>query len=186
MVLAGKLGSEIEIKAAAEKYYTFYKDKVRHLPNISPNIIQQVEVHEGSWDTHGHGSIKIWNYTVGIRSHILLFNIFMHKFTLILKKSSSILRYCTISSDGKPEVFKEQVEFDDENMAVTFIGLEGDVFEHYKTIKLTYKVVPKGPEHSLVIMTYEYEKLDDDTPYPYKYLDLMNNFTKDIESHLKE
>ncbi|KGN49640.1 MLP-like protein 328 [Cucumis sativus] len=151
MSLVGKFVSELEINAPAEKYYKIFKDQVSHVPNISPNIIQNVEVHEGDWDTHGHGSIKIWSYTV----------------------------------DGKTEVFKEQVEFDDEKFAVTLIGLEGDVFEHYKLFKGTYQVVPKGPEHSLAVLTLEYEKLNDGSPYPYKYLDLMNNLTKDIESHLK-
>ncbi|XP_038876398.1 MLP-like protein 328 [Benincasa hispida] len=151
MSLVGKFVSELEINAPAHKYYGVFKDKVSHLPNISPTIFQSVEVHEGDWDTHGHGSIKIWNYTI----------------------------------DGKTEVFKEQVEFDDEKLAVTLIGLEGDVFEHYKVFKGIYQVVPKGPEHSLAILTLEYEKLDDGSPYPYKYLDLMNNITKDIESHLK-
>lgn len=80
---------------------------------------------------------------------------------------------------------KEQVEFDDENFKLVQIGLEGDVFKHYKIFKATYQVVPKGPEHSLAIMTLEYEKSDDGSPYPYKYLDLMNGVTKDIESHLK-
>lgn len=80
---------------------------------------------------------------------------------------------------------KEQVEFDDEKFAMTAIGLEGDVFDHYKTFNVTYQVVPKGPEHSLAVLTLEYEKLDDESPYPYKHLDLMNRITNDIESHLK-
>ncbi|KAA0035387.1 MLP-like protein 328 [Cucumis melo var. makuwa] len=150
MSLAGKLVSELELNVSADKYYNVFKDKVCHIPNIS-DIINKVEVHEGDWDNHGHGSIKIWNYTV----------------------------------DGKPEVFKEQVEFDDEKLAVTLIGLEGDVFEHYKTFKGTYQVVPKDSEHCLAILTLEYEKLKDDSPYPYKYLDLMNKLTKDIEAHHK-
>ncbi|KAA0035388.1 hypothetical protein IC582_024436 [Cucumis melo] len=151
MSLVGKFVSELEINAPAEKYYEIFKDKVAHIPNISPTIFQNVEVHEGDWDTHGHGSIKVWNYTL----------------------------------DGKAEVFKEQVEFDDENFAVTLIGLEGDVFEHYKSFQGTYKVVPKGPEHSLAVLTLQFEKLKDDSPYPYKYLDLMHTITKDIEAHLK-
>ena len=76
------------------------------------------------------------------------------------------------------------MEFDDEKLAVTLVGLEGDVFEHYKTFKATHLVVSKGPEHSSVVLTLEYEKLGDGSPYPYKYLDLMNNLAKDIESHL--
>ncbi|XP_023553763.1 MLP-like protein 328 [Cucurbita pepo subsp. pepo] len=151
MSLRGKFVSELELNAAAHKYYKLFKHQVSHIPNISPGIFKNVEVHEGDWDTHGHGSIKIWNYNI----------------------------------DGKDEVFKEQVEFDDEKLSVTLIGLEGDVFEHYKTFKGIYQVVPKGPEHCLAVLTLEYEKLDDGSPYPYKYLDLMNNLTRDIESHLK-
>ncbi|XP_022155182.1 MLP-like protein 328 [Momordica charantia] len=151
MSLVGKLVSEFEINAPAEKYYKMFKDQCFHIPNITSNHIKQVEVHEGDWDSHCHGSIKIWNYVM----------------------------------DGKVESFKERVEFDDEKLAVTLTGLEGDVFERYKAFKGTYQVVPKGASHSLAIHTLEYEKLDDSTPYPYKYLDLMNCLTKDIESHLK-
>ncbi|XP_022155179.1 MLP-like protein 328 [Momordica charantia] len=151
MSLVGKLVSELEINAAAEKFYKVFKDQAFHVPNISPNFVQQVEVHEGDWDNHGHGSIKTWKYTV----------------------------------DGKAEVLKEKVEFNDEKMAMTVVGLEGDVFDHYKVFNATYQVVSKGPQHSLAVLTLEYEKLDDGSPYPYKYLDLMNAITKDIESHLK-
>lgn len=90
-----------------------------------------------------------------------------------------------IFSDGKAEVLKERVEFDDEKLKVTLIGLEGDAFNHYKTFKPIYQIVPKGPECSLAVLTLEYEKLNDDSPYPYKYIDIMNGITKDIESHLK-
>ena len=65
MSLAGKLVSELELNVSAQKYYTVFKDKVCHIPNIS-DIIHKVEVHEGDWDNHGHGSIKIWNYTIGM------------------------------------------------------------------------------------------------------------------------
>lgn len=65
MSLVGKLVSELEINASAEKYYKLFKDQAFHMPNVSPKIIQEVEVHEGDWDNHGHGSIKIWKYTVG-------------------------------------------------------------------------------------------------------------------------
>lgn len=66
MSLVGKLVSEFEINAPAEKYYKVFKDQTSHVPNISPGVVQQVEVHEGDWETHDHGSIKIWNYTVGM------------------------------------------------------------------------------------------------------------------------
>lgn len=64
MSLDGKFVSEFIIKASAEKVYKFFKDQASNLSNISPNIIQKVEVNEGNWDTHG--STKIWNYTIGM------------------------------------------------------------------------------------------------------------------------
>lgn len=65
MSLIGKLVSELEINVAAEKYYRVFKEKAFHVPTISPGIFQQVEVHDGDWDDHGHGSVKTWKYTLG-------------------------------------------------------------------------------------------------------------------------
>ncbi|XP_022996668.1 MLP-like protein 328 [Cucurbita maxima] len=151
MALAGKLVSEVKINVAAEKYYKIWKDEVSRVPKICPKYIQKVEVHEGDWDCHGHGSVKIWHYSI----------------------------------DGKAGFFKERVEFDDKNMAMLLIGLDGDMFEHYKSFKATYKVVPKGPNHCLAVMILKYEKLRADCPSPYKYIDLMNGLTKSIESYLQ-
>ncbi|KGN49652.1 MLP-like protein 328 [Cucumis sativus] len=150
MSLIGKLVSELEINAPAEKFYKIFKHQCFHVPNITPKFIQQVEIHDANWDDHDHGSIKTWYYTV----------------------------------DGKAEVFKEQVEFHDDKLLIILVGLEGDVFNHYKSFKPSYQVVPKGPNHCQAILTIEYEKLNDGSSYPYKYIDLMNGITKDIESHM--
>ena len=75
--------------------------------------------------------------------------------------------------------------YDDKNLAITVIGLGGDVFKQYKIFNGTYQVISKDPEHSLAVLTIEYEKRDPSSPYPYKYLDLMNKLTKDIEAHQK-
>ncbi|XP_038893022.1 MLP-like protein 328 [Benincasa hispida] len=152
MPLSGKLVCEFDINVAAEMFYKMFKKESFHLPTISPKFIKQVEVHGGDWDSHGHGSIKIWNY---------------------------------ITPDGEAGVLKEQVEFNDEKLMVTKIGLEGDVLNYYKTIKFIYKVVPKDQKLSLIILTIEYEKLNHSSPYPYKYMDTIIGLTKDIESHLK-
>ncbi|XP_062111132.1 MLP-like protein 28 [Humulus lupulus] len=87
--------------------------------------------------------------------------------------------------DGKEESFKEKVELDDENNKVTLIGIEGDVFKHYKCFKPVYHAVPKG-EGSLVKLSIEYEKLDASVPPPNKYLDMMVGITKDIDSHFEK
>ncbi|KAG2708412.1 hypothetical protein I3843_05G174100 [Carya illinoinensis] len=62
MALKGKMETEIEIKAAADKYYSIFKTSAHQVPTATPDIIQGVKVHEGDWKTHG--SIKVWNYTV--------------------------------------------------------------------------------------------------------------------------
>lgn len=65
MSLVGKLVSQIDINIAAEKFYKLFKDQSYHIPNKVTPIFQNVEVHEGDWKDHGHGSIKVWNYTIG-------------------------------------------------------------------------------------------------------------------------
>lgn len=77
------------------------------------------------------------------------------------------------------------MEYDDEKLATTLTGLEGNVFKYYKTIKGAFQFVPKGPENSLAVLILEFEKLNDDSPYPYKYLDLMIKIIKDVASHVK-
>ena len=84
MSLVGKFVSELEINAPAEKYYEIFKDKVAHIPNISPTLFQNVEVHEGDWDTHGHGSIKVWNYTLGMYKRSSLLSPFLFLFILYI------------------------------------------------------------------------------------------------------
>ena len=77
MSLVGKLVSELEINIPAEKYYKVFKDQCFHVPKITPKIIQHVEIHDGDWDSHDHGSIKTWHYTVGMHislHHFVLFS----------------------------------------------------------------------------------------------------------------
>lgn len=76
MSLIGKLVSELEINAAAEKFYEIFKDQCFHVPKITPRCIQQVEIHGTNWDGHGHGSIKSWYYTIGIIKSLLLLILF--------------------------------------------------------------------------------------------------------------
>lgn len=98
MSLAGKLVSELELNVSADKYYNVFKDKVCHIPNIS-DIINKVEVHEGDWDNHGHGSIKIWNYTVGKSindngcdfNHVCVDHLYIILICLIMSKQSFLI-----------------------------------------------------------------------------------------------
>ncbi|EXC27073.1 MLP-like protein 328 [Morus notabilis] len=86
--------------------------------------------------------------------------------------------------DGTSGVFKEKVEFDDENKAVILNGFEGDVFNEYKLFKPVYHVVPnpKG-RGSIAKLSIEYEKLNEGVPPPDKYVKLMVNISKDLDVH---
>ncbi|KAK2453414.1 MLP protein [Trifolium repens] len=61
MALIGKVESEVEIQAPAAKFYSFYRNQLEHLPNISTHI-HGARVHEGDWETVG--SVKHWEYTI--------------------------------------------------------------------------------------------------------------------------
>ncbi|MDK0841537.1 MLP family protein [Clostridium perfringens] len=85
--------------------------------------------------------------------------------------------------DGKPEVFKEKVGFDDANMTITVHGLEGDLFKHYKVYWAALKIVPKN-KGSVAKISLEYERVNEDAPIPNKYMDFLVSMTEDIDAHL--
>ncbi|GAV67493.1 Bet_v_1 domain-containing protein [Cephalotus follicularis] len=87
--------------------------------------------------------------------------------------------------EGKTETFKERIELDDENLKVTLVGVDGDVFQYYKSYKVIFHYVPKG-EGSLANLALEYEKLREDVPDDLikKYLDLIVSCTKDKDAYL--
>ncbi|KAK3421526.1 hypothetical protein EUGRSUZ_G02173 [Eucalyptus grandis] len=59
--LKGKLETEVELKAPADKFFKIWRSETHKLPTATSKNIQGVKVHEGDWDQHG--AIKIWNYT---------------------------------------------------------------------------------------------------------------------------
>ncbi|XP_030529110.1 MLP-like protein 328 [Rhodamnia argentea] len=85
--------------------------------------------------------------------------------------------------DGKSEVFKEKVEFDDDNMSVTLNGIEGHIFDTYKVFKAGCKLVPKQ-RGSLAKLSIEYEKKKASDPNPDKYMAVLIAMTKDIDAHV--
>ncbi|KAI4379075.1 hypothetical protein MLD38_005414 [Melastoma candidum] len=94
-------------------------------------------------------------------------------------------RFWTYKSGGKSEKFKEKIEFDDAKKKVTHVGIEGDVFQYYKSYKAIWEAVPKpGGEGAIVKVAIEYEKVNKEAPSPDNYLEVMVGFTKDIDAHL--
>ncbi|XP_014524535.1 MLP-like protein 34, partial [Vigna radiata var. radiata] len=51
---------EVHIKASPDKFYDVFCNRPHLLPNISPQIIQSVEIQNGKWGTEG--SILTYNY----------------------------------------------------------------------------------------------------------------------------
>ncbi|KAI9169739.1 hypothetical protein LWI28_017023 [Acer negundo] len=89
-----------------------------------------------------------------------------------------------LHEEGRKESYKEKVEIEDENLSVTLVGLDGDVFKNYKSWKATFQATPKGEGSSVIKHILAYEKLNEDVSVPNAYLDFMVNVTNDIASHL--
>ncbi|XP_015578972.2 MLP-like protein 328 [Ricinus communis] len=142
--IKGQLESEVELKATAEQFFSFWKGQIHQAPNHTPSNIQAVHVHEGDWETSG--SIWIFHYTI----------------------------------EGKPGIFKERVEVDEDNKIVKFIGLEGDVFKIYKVYNGIWHIKPKSQGCSAKLIL-EYEKLNPSVPAPHIYMDFMIRITKEID-----
>ncbi|XP_030529279.1 MLP-like protein 31 [Rhodamnia argentea] len=61
MTVHGKMEIDFEIKAPADKFHDVFSCRPHHIPNISADKIQGVEMHDGDWGKAG--SIISWNYT---------------------------------------------------------------------------------------------------------------------------
>lgn len=96
---------------------------------------------------------------------------------------SGSVKLWTYKVDGAVETFKEQVEVDEENKKMILIGLEGHAMELYKSYKMICQVIPRT-EGGLVKFTLEYEKHNDTTPAPTKYLNFLIHLIKDVDAHL--
>ncbi|PON48630.1 Major latex protein domain containing protein [Parasponia andersonii] len=97
--------------------------------------------------------------------------------------------YWNYFHEGKAKVAKEIVEaIDEEKNLITFKVIEGDLMEHYKSIKFTIQATPKseGQLGSVIHWTIEYEKHHDEILDPHSMLEFATELTKDLENHLLE
>jgi hypothetical protein len=99
MALKGKLETEIEIKADAQKFYETFKQQSHQVPNATDHI-QAVAVHEGDWETHG--SVKIWQYTVG--KHLTVYTTLL-TLTSLMNSPTSFSLILYIESLSKNRAF---------------------------------------------------------------------------------
>ncbi|KAK6252285.1 hypothetical protein QUC31_014005 [Theobroma cacao] len=88
------------------------------------------------------------------------------------------------STEGKVEIFKEKITVDEANKSVTLVALEGHVMEEFKSYKIVFGVTPMSDQSSVVKITLDYEKLNENIPDPNKYLQFLMNVIKDIDAHL--
>lgn len=72
--LKGRIETEIEIKGTADQFYNTFKSTPHHIPKITGNNVHGVD-HEGDWESHAHGSIKVWKYAVGKEFIIIIIDI---------------------------------------------------------------------------------------------------------------
>ncbi|KAM7271672.1 hypothetical protein ACFE04_030886 [Oxalis oulophora] len=59
-----RVEAEEELQGPPEKYYHIWTKTPHNVPDITAKNVQSVEHHDGDWETHSHGSVKTWNYTV--------------------------------------------------------------------------------------------------------------------------
>ncbi|XP_023522539.1 MLP-like protein 43 isoform X1 [Cucurbita pepo subsp. pepo] len=60
MALYGKLETDVEIRASAEKFHEIIHQRPHHMSNICSDKIQGVELHAGEWGKVG--TILYWRY----------------------------------------------------------------------------------------------------------------------------
>ncbi|KAJ1427923.1 START-like domain superfamily [Sesbania bispinosa] len=88
-------------------------------------------------------------------------------------------------TDGKVTTCKKEFEvIDPQNKSFTFNLFDGDVSQQYKMLKVHLQVIEKDDGGAVAKWTYEYEKVNDDIPPPYGYLDFSTRITKDVDAHL--
>ncbi|KAI4357629.1 hypothetical protein L6164_001566 [Bauhinia variegata] len=63
MALSGKAETEIEIKAPAAKFFKVFRSELHQAPNMCPETIHGVDLHEGDWHVNV-GAVKQWEYTM--------------------------------------------------------------------------------------------------------------------------
>ncbi|KAJ0257031.1 hypothetical protein HA466_0079680 [Hirschfeldia incana] len=89
-----------------------------------------------------------------------------------------------ITCDGKPEVFKEKREVDDETMTLTLRGLGGHAVEKYKVYDVIYQFIPKSKEGCVCKITLIWEKRNEDTPEPINYMKFVKSLVADMDDHV--
>lgn len=63
MSCAGKVETDVEIKASAVNFHEYFTHRPHHLSTVSSDKIKTCDLHEGDWGSVG--SVVNWNYVHG-------------------------------------------------------------------------------------------------------------------------
>ncbi|KAJ9153086.1 hypothetical protein P3X46_026570 [Hevea brasiliensis] len=58
-----KLGVQTQIKSSGDKFYENLRSKAYLIPKICPEIVKDIQVLQGDWETMG--SVRLWTYVAG-------------------------------------------------------------------------------------------------------------------------
>ncbi|KAL7590501.1 hypothetical protein Lser_V15G37233 [Lactuca serriola] len=87
------------------------------------------------------------------------------------------------TNDGKPQASKQIIEaVDEKNHKIVFKVIGGELVEIYKTFTIIFHVEEKGGK-KFAIYTYEFEKPDEDVPYPTSLMDFMTTILKEMDEN---
>ncbi|KAH0915707.1 hypothetical protein HID58_030153 [Brassica napus] len=119
-----------------------------------------VEKHYKKWRSENHA------FPEAIGHHIQ--NVIIHDGEW---DSHGAIKTWNYTCDGKPEVFKERREIDDEKKTVTFRGLEGHVMEQLKVYDVTLEFIPKSEDGCLMCFfkTLTFDRKQFETYYVFSF-----------------
>uniref|UniRef100_A0A7C9ATC1 Bet v I/Major latex protein domain-containing protein n=1 Tax=Opuntia streptacantha TaxID=393608 RepID=A0A7C9ATC1_OPUST len=96
-------------------------------------------------------------------------------------KTGSIF-YVHYTLGGKKRVAKDIIEVVEGDKLIRYKVIEGDLLDDYQSMTIGFHVIPKG-EVTTVKVILEFEKKQDDGPYPTELMDFLIAMVKDIEGH---
>nr|GLL32910.1 kirola-like [Ipomoea trifida] len=87
------------------------------------------------------------------------------------------------TQDGKTEIAEHVMDtIDDEKKLLKYRAIKGDVLKSYKSFVITCGVDTNGDDN-FVTWTLLYEKLKEEIPEPFTYLDFFFKLTKEMDNH---
>ncbi|XP_057731132.1 MLP-like protein 43 [Arachis stenosperma] len=95
------------------------------------------------------------------------------------------VKHWTYVIDGKVTTCKETIEsIDEQNKTVVYKFFDGDIDQHYKTLKLIFQVIENNNGGTSTKWTVEYEKVNEDVEAPYGYMEYFDKCAKELDAHL--